>query len=142
MAKTAAKLIGVSAGREFEHCIDSLPYRSIVFIRFDGQGTPLYRVAGCNDSEMGSKKALERAFEIYGGCCFYCGSLLSEMTVDHVEPSATGGTDTLQNLAVACQSCNADKGSKAIELFHPSAGRAWLERVLRQVEERLRRASG
>ena len=139
MANPASKPIILSAGREFQHCIDALPYRSIVFIRFNSHGTPVYRVAGCADAEMGSRKALERAFEIFHGRCFYCQTELLEMTVDHVEPLAAGGTDTLQNLVIACKPCNASKGRKAIELFHPKAGRAWLEEVMRQVEERLKR---
>jgi 5-methylcytosine-specific restriction endonuclease McrA len=141
MPNTASKPIILMAGREFQHCIDALPYRSVVFIRLNSHGVPVYRVAGCNDSEMGSRKALERAFELFRGRCFYCETELSEMTVDHVEPLAAGGTDTLQNLVIACKPCNASKGKKAIELFHPQAGRAWLEQVLRQVEDRLRCAS-
>lgn len=138
----AVKVSTVStAGREFQHCIDALPYRSIVFTRLNRHATPVYRVAGCSDPEMGSRKALERAFEIFRGRCFYCQTDLSEMTVDHVEPLAAGGTDTLQNLVIACKPCNASKGRKAIELFHPKAGRAWLTQVLRQVEDRLKFAS-
>jgi 5-methylcytosine-specific restriction endonuclease McrA len=141
MPNAANKPIVFSAGREFQHCIDVLPYRSIVFIRLNSHGIPVYRIAGCNGPEMGSRKALERAFEIYRGRCFYCQTELSEMTVDHVEPLAAGGTDTLQNLVIACKPCNASKGRKPIELFHPQAGRAWLEEVLRQVEDRLKLVS-
>ena len=125
---------------DYHHCFDAMPYRSLVFTRLDGNNKPLYKVAGSSEHETGARKALEHAFKVNGGHCFYCNKTnLSEITIDHVEPIASGGTDTLQNLVIACKQCNAEKSHKPIELFNPKAGRAWLEAVLLQVEERLKR---
>jgi 5-methylcytosine-specific restriction endonuclease McrA len=117
-----------------------MPYRALVFTRLDGMGKPLYRVAGSAEGEMGARKALERAFKVNGGHCFYCNkSNPPEATIDHVEPIKVGGNDTLQNLVIACKPCNSAKSHTVVDVFNPTAGRAWLEALLRQVEERLKR---
>lgn len=45
--------------------------------------------------------------------CRYCGATAPDvkLTVDHVTPTALGGTDTADNLVTACQPCNAGKSS-------------------------------
>jgi 5-methylcytosine-specific restriction endonuclease McrA len=139
MAKAATKAALVSIGRDYQHFVDAMPYRSVVFVKLDHNNVPLYQIAGCAEPPAGAKKALERAFAKHGGQCFYCSEALVDVTIDHVEPVATGGTDTLQNLVVACKPCNAGKGRKAIELFNPKAGKEWLEGVLSQIEDRLKR---
>tara|TARA_B100000497_G_C7634512_1_gene381386 strand:- start:435 stop:968 length:534 start_codon:yes stop_codon:yes gene_type:complete len=44
-------------------------------------------------------------------CCQYCGSK-SNLTVDHIIPKFKNGTDTWENLIVACSPCNARKGNR------------------------------
>jgi len=41
--------------------------------------------------------------------CQYCGTR-RDLTIDHVQPRAKGGTDTWTNLVTACKRCNAKKG--------------------------------
>jgi 5-methylcytosine-specific restriction endonuclease McrA len=41
--------------------------------------------------------------------CLYCGTK-SNLTIDHLIPRSRGGGDTWENLATACQQCNARKG--------------------------------
>ncbi len=57
----------------------------------------------------------------WSGKCIYCntrldlyedGRPLSPITVEHLRPRNHGGTGELQNLALACPSCNQSKGSK------------------------------
>lgn len=45
--------------------------------------------------------------------CRYCGATAPDvkLTVDHVIPSALGGSDEAENLATACASCNSGKSS-------------------------------
>lgn len=45
--------------------------------------------------------------------CQYCGARGPEapLTVDHVTPTALGGTDTPGNLATACEPCNTGKAA-------------------------------
>lgn len=66
--------------------------------------------------------------------CEYCGlkqedSLLAALHVEHIIPKKHGGTDELDNLALACIDCNLHKGSNlsgidpitglTVNLFHP-----------------------
>jgi hypothetical protein len=49
-----------------------------------------------------------------GHCCRYCGEHASEqvkLVVDHVVPTAHGGTDDPGNLAAACSPCNMGKAA-------------------------------
>lgn len=43
--------------------------------------------------------------------CRYCHATDSPLTVDHVTPTALGGTDEPSNLVAACRDCNAGKSS-------------------------------
>jgi HNH endonuclease len=46
--------------------------------------------------------------------CGYCGvdeaKVGAELTVDHYQPTASGGTDQIDNLVYACHRCNQYKG--------------------------------
>jgi hypothetical protein len=58
------------------------------------------------------------------------------MEVEHIVPESAGGTDEMDNLALACRSCNAFKGFRqvgtdpetreTVRLFHPRRDR-WAE---------------
>lgn len=45
--------------------------------------------------------------------CRYCRSTEGHLRVDHVTPTALGGTDNPDNLVAACHDCNAGKSSTA-----------------------------
>ncbi|WP_026369951.1 HNH endonuclease [Kallotenue papyrolyticum] len=75
------------------------------------------------------RKVVEQA----AGCCEYCHSqaqfAMQSFSVEHIVPRARGGTNTLDNLALACQGCNNHKYLKTedrdpitgmvVPLFHP-----------------------
>jgi 5-methylcytosine-specific restriction endonuclease McrA len=53
------------------------------------------------------------------GKCIHCGSRhtllidgtpISDVTIEHIVPRHHGGTDDLENLAIACARCNGEKG--------------------------------
>ena len=81
----------------------------------------------------------ERAYD----CCEYCQSLAAfatqSFTIEHIWPLVKGGTNHLDNLALACPGCNAYKGDKteAIDpfdntlapLFNPRTQR-WIEHFI------------
>ncbi|MDX2175997.1 MAG: HNH endonuclease [Candidatus Sumerlaeia bacterium] len=48
--------------------------------------------------------------------CQYCGCrpAREELTIDHVLPRCLGGRSTWENVVLACQGCNAKKGSKLV----------------------------
>ncbi len=49
-----------------------------------------------------------------GGCCEWCGASVvnASFEVDHVVSLSNGGSNSPQNLVVACPSCNRKKGRK------------------------------
>ena len=76
-----------------------------------------------------------------GDRCEYCGlhqdeSPLAPLHVEHIRPRKHGGSDQLDNLALACVDCNLHKSSdlagydpqtgQLTELFHPRRHR-WAE---------------
>jgi 5-methylcytosine-specific restriction endonuclease McrA len=62
----------------------------------------------------------ERAWNIYGRCCWMCGKPLSfeEMELEHILPKGMNGSthdDRQKNLAAACHDCNSKKGSSRVD---------------------------
>lgn len=49
-----------------------------------------------------------------GRICQYCGTSDGPFHIDHVIPRIKGGPDSIENLVVACASCNTKKGSKSV----------------------------
>ena len=57
-----------------------------------------------------------------GWLCSYCNVDVGETyDVDHVVPTSRGGSDELDNLVLACPTCNRSKGDRTVEEW-----RAWL----------------
>lgn len=62
-----------------------------------------------------------------GFLCEYCHAderwQFTEFTIDHITPISEGGTDALENLALACFHCNRYKSDKQlvgkVSLFNP-----------------------
>jgi 5-methylcytosine-specific restriction endonuclease McrA len=49
--------------------------------------------------------------------CIYCGSDSSPLTQDHLTPLSRGGAHTEANIAPACVTCNARKGTMTLEEY-------------------------
>jgi 5-methylcytosine-specific restriction endonuclease McrA len=61
--------------------------------------------------------------------CVYCGRVGGDMDpdgmpwhVDHRLPASRGGSDIMENLALSCQACNLEKGTRTDEEY-----RYWME---------------
>ena len=59
----------------------------------------------------GAKRALLKRFNYE---CLYCATELNDksMTVEHLIPRSWGGTCVKSNVALACVTCNNDRGAK------------------------------
>lgn len=64
-----------------------------------------------------SKRKKAAVFERCAGCCAYCGQSLTQQNahIDHIQPKSTGGGNELENLNLACASCNTSKSDKTLE---------------------------
>lgn len=52
----------------------------------------------------------------WNGQCAYCGKE-GKLDVEHVQPRSRGGSNSVNNLVVACRVCNEKKGSKSLTEF-------------------------
>jgi 5-methylcytosine-specific restriction endonuclease McrA len=65
----------------------------------------------------------ERRLAIYmrdGLACVYCGSSVETgctLTLDHLRPVKSGGTNKETNLVTACLSCNCSRGTRPVAEF-------------------------
>ena len=59
----------------------------------------------------------EYLLEKGGRCCVYCDAKNVPLQIDHVRPRASGGSNRVSNLVLACGPCNTAKGAIPIETF-------------------------
>ena len=59
----------------------------------------------------------EYLLEKWGRRCAYCDATGVPLNIDHVRPTAHGGSDRISNLTLSCVPCNQAKGSKSVEAF-------------------------
>lgn len=59
------------------------------------------------------KESIRRTMIEAQPCCVVCGASDS-LHIDHIHPRKNGGTDSLDNLQVLCQTCNTSKGAKSM----------------------------
>ncbi len=87
-------------------------------------------------------KPVEGGFQ---GKCIHCntrlyvaqdGELMGKTTVEHIIPQAHGGTNELDNLALACRRCNHEKGRRH-DVKGP--GNAQYEKMVSFLQERRRK---
>lgn len=60
-----------------------------------------------------------RVLERDGFRCAYCGvtSQTATLVVDHVRPVAAGGSNDMDNLTTACETCNLGKGEATLRVL-------------------------
>ena len=77
---------------------------------------------------------------VWVGKCLHCGGklvvrddgrALGNASLEHIWPSTQGGTEDVENLAVACTRCNREKGKR-----HDRKGGQRLEEVVALLRER------
>ncbi|MGB3636178.1 MAG: HNH endonuclease [Rivularia sp. (in: cyanobacteria)] len=65
-----------------------------------------------NSKQKWSKKA--QLLSEYGSCCCWCGCCLpaEKLTLEHLKPKSKGGSNSLENLRLACVPCNKSRGNR------------------------------
>lgn len=130
------------------HPLEGRPYDKLIFVELNHHYVPIYRVVGCDLPAAGAFEALGRAFEKYGGECFYCRikfkaqplSLL-EAHRDHVIATSLGGSALLHNLVIACKKCGRDKSNDPVHDFRPKAAKAYLSALERHIADCVKASS-
>lgn len=82
----------------------------------ENAGIPTRRTASPKTSSAAIRKKLSRSLirQIWdrdGWECRHCGTH-QDLTIDHITPLASGGTDDMGNLQTLCKSCNSSKGAR------------------------------
>ena len=85
-----------------------------------------------------NKKA-PRTFSILaqetGRCCIYCGTPLTTqaVTYDHIIPRSLGGTRSIDNIVIACETCNTAKSSLSVDEFVATFPESQRQRYIKRV---------
>lgn len=59
----------------------------------------------------------EALLEHWGRKCSYCGMENVPLQIEHIKPKSKNGSNSFNNLTVACESCNRAKGNQPVEEF-------------------------
>lgn len=91
---------------------------SMELVSFDTQKMMNLEISG-QDYQRGTLWATEiRAYLMHkwAGRCAYCGQE-GKLEVEHVTPRSRGGSNSVNNLVVACRPCNEKKGKQSLTEF-------------------------
>lgn len=79
--------------------------------------------AAAPSRHFAGRRALRESAEL----CWYCGCVMDDesrslrrRSIDHVIPQSRGGGNNFENLVVACQWCNGDKGAQTLAEYRNS----------------------
>jgi len=72
------------------------------------------KAAGMGASSSGYQRHYAALMARDGGACVYCRST-ENLCIDHMVPLIQGGTDDIDNLAIACKRCNSGKAGRTPE---------------------------
>ncbi len=67
--------------------------------------------------ELMGYKIREYLLEKFQRKCAYCGKENVPLEIEHITPKSRGGSNTVDNLAIACHSCNQKKNNLTAEEF-------------------------
>ena len=88
-------------------------------VRFDMQviENPDIAGTGYQHGTLFGTELREYLLEKGGRCCAYCDVQNVPLNIDHVVPRASGGSNRVSNLTLACIPCNERKSAQPIEVF-------------------------
>jgi len=79
----------------------------------------------------------EYLLEKWNRTCAYCGDKNIPLEIEHIIAKASGGSNRVSNLTLACHDCNEQKGKLPVEIFLKNKPEV-LKRVLAQAKVPLR----
>jgi 5-methylcytosine-specific restriction endonuclease McrA len=97
------------------------PIGSIIqeLVRFDLQQLENPEISGVEyqQGELLGYEVREYLLNKWNRQCTYCETKDVPLQVEHVKPKASGGTNRISNLCLACDKCNKKKGTLDIKVF-------------------------
>jgi RRXRR protein/HNH endonuclease len=113
------------------------PIRSIVqeLVRFDLPQLENPEISGIEyqQGELLGYEVREYLLNKWNRQCTYCEVKDVPLQVEHVKPKASGGTNRISNLCLACDKCNKKKGTLDIKVFLASK-----PELLRKIQSQLK----
>lgn len=111
-------------------------------VRFDMQVLEHPAIAGkeYQQGTLAGYETREYLLEKWKRQCAYCGATNTPLQVEHIQPRAKGGTNSISNLTLACEKCNTAKGTQDIAVFLKKKPEV-LKRVQAQMKAPLKDAS-
>jgi 5-methylcytosine-specific restriction endonuclease McrA len=111
-------------------------------VRFDFQQLENPEISGIEyqQGELQGYEVREYLLNKWNRKCAYCGTENVPLQVEHIHPKAKGGSNRISNLCLACEKCNAKKGTQDIEQFLAKKPDV-LKRVLAQAKRPLKDAT-
>lgn len=114
---------------------------SMELVRFDMQQMENPEISGV-EYQQGTLLGFElREYQLekWGRKCAYCGEHDAPLNIDHIQSRATGGSNRVANLTLACVPCNQKKGSQDIRDFVKN--KTLLDKILAQAKRPLKDAA-
>ena len=88
-------------------------------VRFDTQKLLQPEIDGVEYAQgtLFGYEVREYLLEKWGRSCVYCEGENTPLQIDHIIPKSKGGSNRIDNLTLACSSCNLKKGNLSVEAF-------------------------
>jgi len=82
----------------------------------------------------------------WGRECAYCTATDTPLQIEHIDPKASGGSNRISNLTLACHDCNQEKDRQSLDQFFATSKRlknhqSRKDRILAQCKKPLRDAT-
>ncbi|HEX4208199.1 MAG TPA: RNA-guided endonuclease IscB [Ktedonobacteraceae bacterium] len=115
---------------------------SMELVKFDLQQMDHPEISGVQYQQgtLAGYETREYLLQKWNRHCVYCGVKDVPLQVEHISPRATGGTNRVSNLTLACEPCNKAKGTVDINVFLASKPDI-LNRILAQAKAPLKDAA-
>lgn len=88
-------------------------------VRFDMQKMANHEISGVEYQQgaLFGYEVREYLLEKFNRTCVYCNAQNVPLEIEHVIPKSKGGTNSVNNLVVACVECNRKKSNKSLDEF-------------------------
>ena len=92
---------------------------STELVRFDMQKLQNPEITGVDYQQgtLAGYELREYLLEKWSRKCAYCGAEHVPLQIEHIHPTARGGSNRASNLCLACEPCNRKKAAQPVEVF-------------------------